>query len=105
MQFFRRLFLTNNAKLWTNIIFFVATWKVWHTDLDKISETVFLGWMAIAGGTELLKRIITGKFGITTEEPTHEQDKKENACALPNHLQKCPNRTVREGLIGPPSPG
>lgn len=63
-----RTFVTNNAKLWTNIIFFVATYKIISTPLDKISETIFLGWMGIAGGTELLKRVIAGKFGGPSEE-------------------------------------
>src|SRR5512146_2319448 len=69
-QTLHRIFISNNAKLWTNIVYAVATYKVWVTPLDKISETVFWSWMGIVGGVELVKRVIAAKMGVTAEEPT-----------------------------------
>lgn len=62
------MFISNNARLWTNIIFAVATVKIAMTPLPKISEFVWISWMGIAGGVELLKRVIAAKTGIKNEE-------------------------------------
>ena len=64
-----RVFISNNAKLWTNIVYVVATWKIIATPLKDISSEIFLVWMGIVGGVELLKRVIAGKMGVTSEEP------------------------------------
>lgn len=67
-----RVFISNNAKLWTNVVFVVATIKVAMTPLRDISEFVWISWMAIAGGVELAKRVILAKTGVVSEEPDQE---------------------------------
>ena len=69
-----RVFISNNARLWTNIVFTVATVKIWMTPLKDISEFVWMSWMGIAGGVELLKRVIGAKYGMVSEEPHHDDD-------------------------------
>lgn len=73
MKWLHRVFIANNARLWTNIVFVVATIKVAMTPLKDISEFVWISWMAIAGGIELTKRVIAGKLGIVEEEPRHKE--------------------------------
>lgn len=68
-----RVFISNNARLWTNIVFVVATVKIWMTPLKDISEFVWMSWMGIAGGVELLKRVIGAKYGMVSEE-RHDDD-------------------------------
>jgi hypothetical protein len=63
------IFISNNAKLWTNIVYVVATYKIASTPLKEVSSEIFLVWMGIVGGVELLKRVIAGKMGVTSEEP------------------------------------
>jgi len=69
MKYLQAFFISNNAKLWTNIAYGVATWKIAVTPLKDISAEMFLLWIGVVSGAELLKRTIAGKFRVTTEEP------------------------------------
>ena len=65
-----RLFIRNNAKLWTNIAYVISSFVVVHQEMkDKLDATVFLVWLAVVSGAEIAKRIVAGKMGVTAEEP------------------------------------
>jgi hypothetical protein len=68
-KFLQAVVISNNAKLWTNIAYGVATWKIAVTPLKDISTEMFLLWIGIVSGVELVKRAIAGKLGVTREEP------------------------------------
>jgi hypothetical protein len=64
------VFVRNNAKLWTNTAYAVSTWVVIHQELGKgVDNTLFLIWLGVVSGSELLKRVIAGKLGVIKEEP------------------------------------
>jgi hypothetical protein len=58
----------NNAKLWTNIAYVVATWVVIHQEwTGKLDATVFFVWLGVVSGAEIAKRVIAIKTGVTQE--------------------------------------
>jgi hypothetical protein len=63
-------FIRNNAKLWTNIAYAVSTWIVVHMEMtSRTDSTVLLIWMGTVAASELAKRVVAAKFGVTQEEP------------------------------------